>query len=110
MITTMTDLSDIERVKDAEHEFRRATTDAALADWARRWGESWIALGHATEGWDPTVTADMLEQVENDRDNTEARYSELQDIAGQVIKVLDGAYDTHPKEVETALAALENAL
>jgi hypothetical protein len=32
------DLSDVEAVKDADHELRRATTDADLAGWARKWG------------------------------------------------------------------------
>lgn len=40
--TTLGDLSDAENVRQAEHELSRATTDAALADWARRWGDAII--------------------------------------------------------------------
>lgn len=37
--TTLGNLSDEDNIRQADHELKRATNDAALADWARRWGE-----------------------------------------------------------------------
>lgn len=84
--TTAGDLSDIEHVKDAEHEYRRAMTDAALADWARRWGLSVIHRLH------------MVDEMENDAEDVkrdhktevadmERDYDRLHSAAKQAVTV-----------------------
>jgi len=43
MILTRQDLSDEENLTEARWELQRATDDAAMAAWARKWGESSLA-------------------------------------------------------------------
>lgn len=113
--TTAGDLSDIERVKDAEHEFRRATTDAALADWARRWGESWIALGHLDEmDIARADVADELREAEDDAGQARAEADEAKDelyelkTAARV--VINAVSDAEAQRLETELDALQELL
>lgn len=106
--TTMGDLSDIERVKDAEHELRRAATDAALADWARRWGGCALErLHHVAD--EEFANEDDLEGAEEECTRLETKNAEIRVAAETLIKVCDDIPD-HTPAFDNAIAALENAL
>lgn len=113
--TTMGDLSDIEHVKDAEHELRRATTDAALADWARRWGDSWIALGHldALETAREEVS-DEIRTLEDDRNysagEADAAKDKLYAIKQAAKAVLKAISDTEVQRLDAELSELQELL
>lgn len=105
---TTGDLSDEDNVRQADHELKRATTDAQLADWARRWGECAVKRLHKMSDIDEAdVTA--LAAAEQELTALENKHTLVTDAAERLIKVLDGIPD-HSNTLDKAIADLENAL
>jgi hypothetical protein len=54
LLTAMRDLTDPERVKDADHQLRRAERagEVALAAWAKEWGAAAVDILHDRAGED----------------------------------------------------------
>lgn len=102
------DLSDEDNIRQADHELKRATTDAQLADWARRWGECAVKRLHKMSDIDEAdVTA--LAAAEQELTALENKHTLVTDAAERLIKVLDGIPD-HSNTLDKAIADLENAL
>lgn len=105
---TMGDLSDQENVKTCEHELRRATSDASLADWARRWGEAVMARLHDRAGRDEEDAEDLA-KAEKEIDRVEALNATLSDATDTLIKVVDDEVTPQSEKLQRAIAAVENA-
>lgn len=106
---TLGDLSDEQNIQQADHELRRAITDAALADWARRWGECAVRRCRELVGKDDDA-ADDLREAEADALRAETKLAELELAAEALIKALDGAGTEQCAAVDNAIGALENVL
>lgn len=106
---TLGDMSDEENVKNAEYELGRATTDAMLADWARRWGRACVERCRDVAGREESES-EALEALEKEMAGTEQQLRDVSAAGSTLIKALDSAYDKHPEMVTRAIAALENNL
>ena len=105
--TTNGDLSDEENVRQAEHELHRAETDAALADWTRRWGESAVARCYAAAGIEDGA-ADDLARAEADATKAEEDLAEIKQAADALVSILDEEVPDQSPKLMNAIAALEN--
>lgn len=78
--TTIGDLSDEDNVRQTDHELKRATTDAALADWARRWGECAVERMRAVA----EIEADGEERERDHREALAERDREIENLTETV--------------------------
>ena len=79
-LLTRLDMSDVENVRDAAHELRRAGDDAArLAVWAAKWGASLVAHGEDTSG--SADVSDELEVLREELEDLKLVHEDLRDAA-----------------------------
>lgn len=88
-LLTERDLSDAENVTQARHELHRAQTDAALAAWARKWGDSCIVRAEAAVGMESDASDDLA-SVEKELRKAEDKIDALQDANTKAIRQLEG--------------------
>lgn len=75
-LLTRLDMADIENIKEAQHQLRRAEDDAAkLAVWAATWGPALIARCEESEG--AITDADTVAELEADLQTEEGRSADL---------------------------------
>ena len=105
----MRDLTDPERVKDAEHALRRAELaggGAALADWAREWAMP--ALDAIREGPDPLDVDDLEDELADaraDREEKAATLAAIEEMADAAIIEI-GAVDLDLDDARAAIGSL----
>lgn len=111
---TTGDLSDEDNVRQADHELKRATTDAQLADWARRWGECAVERLHAVVTVEEEAQADAQEDIEAAEGaacELEREKGELEDKYFALRKAADAVFSALPMQpTDAELNALEALL
>jgi len=107
------DMSDVENVKDADHQLRRCVSDADFAAWARKWGgASMQALRDAPPSdW---VDSDVVAEAEREATEAEEALASLKLVveacANDLAGITELRFDHVAAKVDAITSKLEAAL